>query len=88
MKLKTFFKVLGLSLFLVALVLLMLTQNPKTDITQLLFSVAFGTVLAFSGACLITGELIGKTDELEKRVFYLEDELRKLKGSTNNSKEN
>ena len=82
MKLKNFFKLLGLSLFLVALVLFMLTQNPKVDIMEVLFPVAFGTVLAFSGGCLITGELIGKIDDLEKRAFWLEEEVRKLKEKT------
>ena len=87
MKLKNVFKILGLSLFLIALILFMLSQNPKTDEIQLLFIVAFGTVLAFSGACLITGELIGKIEDLEKRAFWLEDEVRKLKEKINIDKE-
>ncbi|MBQ6893742.1 MAG: hypothetical protein IJN48_06000 [Clostridia bacterium] len=49
---------------------------------EVLFPVAFGTVLAFSGGCLITGELIGKIDDLEKRAFWLEEEVRKLKEKT------
>lgn len=87
MKLKTFFKALGLSLFLVALILLMLSQNPKVDITGVLFTVAFGTVLAFSAACLITSEILSKNEELEKRVFWLEEEIRKLK-QNDTTKEN
>ncbi|MBQ4556734.1 MAG: hypothetical protein IJA60_03695 [Clostridia bacterium] len=87
MKLKNVFKLLGLSLFMVALVLFLLSQNPKVDIMEILFPVAFGTVLAFSGACLITGELIGKIDELEKRAFWLEEEVRKLKEKIKTDKE-
>ena len=87
MKLKNFFKILGLSLFAVALVVFMLSQNPNVDIVQVLFPITFGTVLAFSGACLITGELIGRIDALEKRVFWLEEEIRKLKGSSDSGKE-
>lgn len=88
MKLKDFFKILGLSLFFAALVLFLLSQNPKVDIIQLLFPIAFGTVLAFSAACLITGEMLGKIDSLEKRTFYLEEEIRKMKESNNINKEN
>lgn len=87
MKLKNIFKILGLSLFLAALILFMLSQNPKIDEMQILFIVAFGTVLAFSGACLITGELIGKIEDLEKRAFWLEEEVRKLKGKISTDKE-
>ena len=79
MKLKDFFKLLGLTLFLVALVLFMLSQNDKIAPVVVLFPVAFGSVLAFSGACLITGELIGKIEKLEERSFWLEEEVRKLK---------
>lgn len=88
MKLKTFFKLLGLSLFAIALIVFMLSQNPKVDIIQVVFPIAFGTVLAFSGGCLITGELIGKIDDLEKRAFYLEEEVRKLKQNNGTNKEN
>ena len=79
MKLKDFFKILGLTLFLGALVLFMLSQNDKIEPVVVLFPVAFGSVLAFSGACLITGELIGKIEKLEERSFWLEEEVRKLK---------
>ncbi|MBQ8837310.1 MAG: hypothetical protein IJ002_07390 [Clostridia bacterium] len=87
MKLKDFFKILGLALFLGALVLFLLAQNPKVDEAEILFPVAFGTVLAFSGACLITGELLKKIEDLEKRAFWLEEEVRKLKEKTNTDKE-
>lgn len=87
MKLKIFFKILGLSLFLAALVLLMLTQNPKVDITSVLFTVSFGTVLAFSAACLITSEMLNKNEDLEKRLRLLEEEVQKLK-QNNTGKEN
>ncbi len=83
MKLKDFFKLLGLTLFLVALVLFMLSQNEKIDPVVVLFPVAFGTTLALSGGCLITGELIGKIEKLEERAFWLEEEVRKLKEKSN-----
>ena len=84
MKLKDFFKLLGLTLFLVALVLFMLSQNEKIEPVVVLFLVAFGTVLAFSGGCLITGELIGKIEKLEERSALLEEEVRKLKENSQN----
>ena len=86
MKLKSFFKALGLSLFGVALVLLLLSQNPSVEPISLLFIVAFGTVLAFSGVCLVAGEFIGKIDALEDKTKVLEEEIIKLKNS--GSKEN
>ena len=86
MKLKTFLKALGLSLFLVALILFMLSQNPKVEPIGVLYIVAFGTVLAFSAACLITGELIGKNENLEERIYWLEEEIRKLKENQNKEK--
>ena len=61
----------------------MLSQNEKVDYATVLFPVAFGTVLALSGACLITGELIGKIEKLEERAFWLEEEVRKLKEKSN-----
>lgn len=87
MKLKNFFKILGLALFFAALVLFMLSQNQSIDLVPVLFIVAFGTILAFSGACLITSELIGKIEDLEKRAFWLEEEVRKLKEKNNVDKE-
>ena len=87
MKLKVFFKALGISLFFVALVLMLLSQNPKVDIIQVLFPIGFGTVLAFSAACLITSEILNKTEELENRVYRLEEELRKHK-QNDTTKEN
>ena len=85
MKLKNTFKILGLSLFAVALIVFMLSQNPKVEPLAILFMIAFGTILAFSAVCLITGEIMGKIEDLEKRNFYLEEEIRKLK--QNNDKE-
>ena len=87
MKLKVFFKILGLSLFFVALVIMLLSQNPRVDIIQVLFPIGFGTVLAFSAACLVTSEILNKTEDLEKRVYLLEEEIRKLK-QNDTTKEN
>ncbi|MBE6679001.1 MAG: hypothetical protein E7598_00595 [Ruminococcaceae bacterium] len=84
MKLKNVFKALGLTLFLVALVIFMLSQNDKVHPDTVLFPVAFGSVLAFSGGCLIIGELIAKIEKLEERAFWLEEEVRKLKEKSNN----
>ena len=86
MKLKSFFKALGLALFGIALVLFMLVQNPAVEPLSLLFIVAFGTVLGFSGVCLVAGEFIGKIEALESKTRELEEELIKLKNS--NKKEN
>ncbi len=75
MKLKSIFKILGLTLFFAALMLFMLSQNKQLDPAQILFPVAFGTILALSAACLITGEITGKLEELENRCKRLEEEL-------------
>lgn len=83
MKLKDFFKLLGLTLFLVALILFMLSQNEKIEPVVVLFPAIFGITLALSGACLITGELIGKIEKLEERASLLEEEVRKLKEKSN-----
>ncbi|MBQ4599000.1 MAG: hypothetical protein IJB19_03735 [Clostridia bacterium] len=79
MKLKNTFKYLGLILFFCALVLCLLSQNAKVDQLSLAILVGFGCVLALSGACLVTSELLGKIDDLERRTFYLEEELKKMK---------
>ena len=84
MKLKQIFKIIGISLFLVALLLfLYTTKNPHADVITVCAVVAFGTVLAFSCSCLVTGELIGRIETLETKIFYLEEELRKLKNKGN-----
>ncbi|MBQ4150270.1 MAG: hypothetical protein IJC81_00510 [Clostridia bacterium] len=79
MKLKNFFKILGLSIFAVALIIFMLSQNPKTDIIELIVPVVFGIVLAFSGACLVASEIFGKLEDIEKKNAELEKEMIKLK---------
>ncbi len=84
MKLNTVFKLIGLSLFFVALMLFMLSQNEKIEPVVVLFPVAFGTTLALSGACLITGEIMAKIEKLEERAKRLEEELYKLKEKSNN----
>ena len=79
MKLKNFFKCLGLSLFAVALIVFMLTQNPRTDIIELVGPIIFGMILAFSGVCLVAGEIFGKLEAIEKKNADLENEIIKLK---------
>lgn len=84
MKLKNTFKILGLTLFLVALILFVLSQDNKVSFADIMFPFSFGVVLAFSGACLITGELIGKIEALEKKAKTLEEEILKLKDNSDN----
>ncbi len=84
MKLRQIFKIIGLSLFLVALLLfLYVSQNPKADPLYVCTLAVFGFILAFSGACLITGEMLGKLETLETKIFYLEEEIKKLKSKGN-----
>ena len=85
MKLKKVFKLIGLALFLVALLLMLYFQNPKADIDYVVTLISFGCIVAFSGACLITGELIGKIETLENKVFWLEEEIKKLKNRGNDN---
>ena len=84
MKLKDFFKLLGLAMFLVALVLFLLSQNQKIDPIVVLFPAIFGIVITLSGGCLILGELIGKIEKLEEHSRLLEEELRKLQEQSQN----
>ena len=84
MKLKNTFKLIGLSLFFVALMLFILSQDNKISFSAIMFPFAFGVLLALSGGCLITGELVGKIDALEKKTKLLEEELLKLKDNSVN----
>ena len=79
MKLKKFFKLAGLLLFFCAMVLFLLVQNERVDQLALALLVGFGCVLAISAACFVSGELLGKVEDLERRVFYLEEDLKKQK---------
>lgn len=83
MKLKSTFKLIGLALFLIALLLMLYFQNPKADIDAVTTLVSFACIVAFSGACFITGELLGKIETLENKVFWLEEEIKKLKNRGN-----
>ena len=86
MKLRQIFKIIGLSLFLAALLLLFyLSENRNADPLYVCTVAVFGFILAFSGACLITGELIGKIETLENKLFLLEEEIRKLKDRGNDN---
>ncbi|MBR5539161.1 MAG: hypothetical protein IKU61_04605 [Clostridia bacterium] len=85
MKLKNTFKLIGVTLFLGALLLMLYFQNPKADVISVVALVSFGCVIAFSGACLVTGELIGRIETLENKVFRLEEELKKLKNKENDN---
>jgi len=85
MKLKKVFKLIGLTLFLAALLLMLYFQNPKADIISAVALISFGCVIAFSGACLIAGEMLGKIEALENRVFWLEEEIKKLKNRGNDN---
>lgn len=79
MKLKQIFKLIGLTLFFVALIVFLHVQQKNSVGEQLTVAmlVSFGSLLAFSAASLITGELIGKIETLETKVFWLEETLKK-----------
>lgn len=79
MKLKLILRIAAGTLFFCALLLLLLAQNPRVDQLALAALAGFGSVLALSGTCLIIGELLGRIEQLETRVFYLEEELKKQK---------
>lgn len=81
MKLKQVFKLIGLTLFFVALMVFLYVQqnNSVGDQLTVAMLICFGSLLAFSAACLITGELMAKIEALETRVFWLEEELKKQK---------
>ena len=81
MKLKQVFKLIGLTLFFVALIVFLYVQQNTSTHDQLTVAmlIGFGSILAFSAACLITGELLGRIETLETKVFWLEEELKKQK---------
>ncbi len=79
MKLKKFFTILGLTLFLCAMLLFLLAQGRNVDQLALALLTGFGCVLGLSGGAFVVGELLGKVENLETRVFYLEEELKKQK---------
>lgn len=86
MKLKQIFKATGVSLFLASLLFLFYaTQNKNADLISVCVLVGFGSVLAFGLSCLITGELFGRIEDLETKVFYLEEELKKIKNRGNDN---
>lgn len=84
MKLRMIFRTVGLSLFLIALmVFLYVFQNPKADQLSAAVLISFGAILAFSAAALITGEIMAKLEALENKVALLEEELEKQKRENN-----
>ena len=84
MKLRMIFRTVGLSLFLIALmVFLYVFQNPKADQLSAAVLIGFGAILAFSAAALITGEIMAKLEALENKVALLEEELEKQKRENN-----
>lgn len=84
MKLRMIFRTVGLSLFLIALmVFLYVFQNPKADQLSAAVLISFGAILAFSAAALITGEIMAKLEALENKVALLEEELKKQKQENN-----
>lgn len=84
MKLRMIFRVIGLSLFLVALmVFLYVSQNQNADGLQVALLISFGAILAFSASSLIVGEIMAKIEMLEAKVSLLEDELKKQKKDDN-----
>ncbi len=81
MKLKHVFKLIGLTLFFVALMVFLYVQQKNSVHDQLTIAmlICFGSLLAFSAASLVTGELLGRIETLETKVFWLEEELKKQK---------
>lgn len=80
MKLRMIFRTIGLSLFLIALmVFLYVSQNPKADQLSAALLIGFGAILAFSAAALITGEILARLEALENKIALLEEELEKQK---------
>ena len=79
MKLKPIFKLIGLTLFLAALLVFLYVQQNNNVADQLATAllIGFGSLLAFSAAALITGELLAKIETLETKVFWLEETLKK-----------
>ncbi len=77
-------KFIGLFLFFAALILLLYIQNPRAELYSLFSVISFALILFASASCFVGSELLKKTEDLEKRVFDLEEEIRKIKGEKSN----
>lgn len=78
MKLRKIFRFLAAALFLIALLILLWLQNPRTDQLAVALYIGFASLLTFSAACLFTGELFARLESLEKKIGDLENEIRRL----------
>ncbi len=76
-------KFIGLFLFFAALIVLLYMQNPRAELYSLFGVIGFALILFASASCFVGSELLGKIENLEKRIFYLEEEIRKIKGEKN-----
>ena len=85
MKLRNTLKLVGIALFLGALLLMLYFQNPACDALATVMLISFAVVIAFSGVCFITGEILAKIETLENKVKLLEEELIKLKNRGNDN---
>ena len=80
-------KFIGLFLFFSALAFLLYMQNPPAGLYTLLGTTCFALILFASASCLVGSELLKKIEDLEKRTFWLEEEVRKIKGKKNGDAE-
>ena len=80
MKLKTLFKTIAGTLMLLAVALAVFSSLAHgIDRLSVLLYISFGLILGLSAACLVAGELFGKTEELENRISALEEALKNKK---------
>ena len=70
----------GLALVLVGLLYIIVLQKGGADFAALTKPAVFALLLCSGAGALLFGELLGKLDSAEKRIYNLEEEIRRMKG--------
>lgn len=70
----------GLALVLVGLLYIIVLQKGGAEFGVLTKPAVFALLLCSGAGALLFGELLGKLDSAEKRIYNLEEEIRRIKG--------
>ena len=70
----------GLALVLIGLLYIIVLQKGGAEFSVLTKPAVFALLLCSGAGALLFGELLGKLDSAEKRIYNLEEEIRRMKG--------
>ena len=73
----------GLALVLIGLLYIIVLQKGGAEFAALTEPAVFALLLCSGAGALLFGELLGKLDSAEKRIYYLEEEIRRMKNGGN-----